>query len=416
MPDDPVVILGYDAVSPLGIDLEEQWQNALAGTSGIGPLTRFDLTDDFPVRIAGQAPSIDGLPHDFLKPREKARWPSPIFRYALLTVTRALRKSGLEITPDVAPRVAVTFSSAIGGLDVVLAADRNLMGRGKLPPPFVNPNACINMVGGRVSMHTGATGPITATITACATGVTSMIVGAMLINENRADAAICGAVDFPLTEPIVAGFGTMGGAFVPKEGEAETPPRLASRPFSRNRRGFVVSEGSGCIVIAKKSFARTHGLAIASEIAGWAMTSDAFHHVAPNLETVRRCISESIAHAGISPDRIDAVNAHAASTRVGDQVEAQALKEVFGQRMPPVTANKSMLGHAMGAASAIESILAVRGMQAGMLPPTINYDPDPDLDLEGVVATKQTVAQEYVLKNAFGFGGCNACMVFRSIQ
>jgi 3-oxoacyl-[acyl-carrier-protein] synthase II len=220
-------------------------------------------------------------------------------------------------------------------------------------------------------------------------------------------------VDFPLTEPIVAGFATMGGAFVPKEGEAEQPPQEASRPFSLNRRGFVVSEGSGRIVIARKSFARAHGLAIAAEIAGWAMTSDAFHHVAPNLETVRRCISESLSHAGISPDRIDAVNAHAASTRVGDQVEAQALKEVFGQQMPPVTANKSKLGHAMGAASAIESILAVKGMQAGMLPPTINYNPDPDLDLEGVVATKQTVDQEYVLKNAFGFGGCNACAVFR---
>ena len=210
-----MVILGYDAISPLGIDLEDQWQKALSGTSGIGPLTRFDLTDDFPVRIAGQAPDIDHLPYDFLKPREQARWPSPIFKYALLTVSRALEKSGIEITPDLAPRTAVTFSSAIGGLDAVLGADRNLMNRGKLPPPFVNPNACINMVGGKVSMHTGATGPISATITACATGLTSMIVGAMLINDGRADAAICGAVDFPLTEPIVAGFGTMGGAFMP---------------------------------------------------------------------------------------------------------------------------------------------------------------------------------------------------------
>ena len=413
MPDDPVVILGLDAVSPLGIDIDDQWQKALAGASGIGPLTRFDLTEDFPVRIAGQAPSIDHLPYRFLNPREQARWPSPVFRYALLTVSRALENSGLEITPDLAPRIAVTFSSAIGGLDAVLGADRNLMNRGKLPPPFVNPNACINMVGGKVSMHTGATGPISATITACATGVTSMVVGAMLINDNRADAAICGAVDFPLTEPIVAGFGTMGGAYMPKEGAPEEPPQQASRPFSLNRRGFVVSEGAGCMVIAKRSFARTHGLNIAAEIAGWSMTSDAYHHVAPNPETVRRCIQESIAHAGISPERIDAVNAHAASTRVGDQVEAKALEQVFGGRMPPITANKSMLGHAMGAASAIESILAVKGLQDNVLPPTINYAPDPELELDHVVTTRQPVDQEYVLKNAFGFGGCNACIIFK---
>jgi 3-oxoacyl-[acyl-carrier-protein] synthase II len=287
------------------------------------------------------------------------------------------------------------------------------MGQGKLPPPFVNPNACINMVGGKVSMHTGATGPITTTITACATGLTSMIMGTMLINDDRADVAICGAVDFPLVEPIVAGFGTMGGAFTPKEGEDAILPEKASRPFSAGRRGFVISEGAGCIIIARQSFARAHGLAMAAEIAGWSMTADAFHHVAPNLKTVRRCIAESIAKAGIAPGRIAAVNAHAASTRVGDQVEAEALQQVFGSRIPPVTANKSMIGHAMGAASAIESIFAIRGMQDGLLPPTSNYTPDPALGLTSVVTSRRTLDQEYVLKNAFGFGGCNACMVFR---
>ena len=413
MSNDPVVILGFDAVSPLGIDFENQWQKALAGQSGVGPLTRFPIDDDFPVRIAGQAPSIDHLPYDFLTPRQQARWPSPIFKYALLTASRALDHSGLTITPDLAPRTAITFSSAIGGMDAVLAADRKLMGQGKLPPPFVNPNACINMVGGKVSMHTGATGPITTTITACATGVTSMIMGAMLINDDRADVAICGAVDFPLVEPIVAGFGTMGGAFTPKEGEDAILPEKASRPFSPGRRGFVISEGAGCIIIARRSFARTHGLTVAAEIAGWSMTADAFHHVAPNLKTVQRCIAESITRAGITPDRISAINAHAASTRVGDQVEAEALQQVFGSRIPPVTANKSMIGHAMGAASAIESIFAIQGLKDGLLPPTINYTPDPALGLTSVVTSRQTLNQEYVLKNAFGFGGCNACMVIR---
>ena len=409
-----MVILGYDAVSPLGIDLGDQWQKALSGASGIGPLTRFDLTTDFPVRIAGQAPDIDHLPYSFLKPREQARWPSPIFKYALLTVSRALEKSGIEITPDLAPRTAVTFSSAIGGLDAVLGADRNLMGRGKLPPPFVNPNACINMVGGKVSMHTGATGPISATITACATGVTSMIVGAMLINDGRADAAICGAVDFPFDRTHRGRLRHHGRGVHAQRGRTRrAAPKRPVDPSPSTVVGFVVSEGSGCIIIAKRSFAEAHGLIVVAEIAGWAMTSDAFHHVAPNLETVRRCIAQSIEYAGITPDRISAVNAHAASTRAGDQVEADALRQVFGSRMPPVTANKSMIGHAMGAASAIESILAIEGMRTRMLPPTINYMADPAINMDSVVETRRQADQEYVLKNAFGFGGCNACMVFK---
>jgi 3-oxoacyl-[acyl-carrier-protein] synthase II len=410
---EPAVIIGYDAVSPLGIDLDNQWKNAIAGISGVGPLTRFALTEDFPVRIAGQVDAIDHLDYPFLKPRQQARWPSPIFKYAQLTVARALSVSGVEITPQLAPRVAITYSSAVGGLDAVLTADRRLSQEGKLPAPFINPNSCINMVGGVVSIMTGATGPISATITACATGTTSMIMGAMLIEQGRADLAICGAVDFALVEPIVAGFATMNGAYVPKEGAAEEAPQIASRPFSMNRRGFVISEGAGCIIVASQEFAQTHGLHTHAQIAGWSMTSDAHHYVAPNYDTVRRCIAESIADAGISPDQIDAVNAHATSTRVGDQVEFDALNEIFKGKIPPATANKSLFGHAMGASSAIESILAVKGMETGQLPPTINYSPDPKLDIDCVSEGSRALDQEYVLKNAFGFGGCNSCIVFK---
>jgi 3-oxoacyl-[acyl-carrier-protein] synthase II len=407
------VIIAYDAVSPLGVDLDSQWRCANEGRSGVGPLTRFALTDDFPVRIAGQAPPIDHLPYPFLKPREEARWPSPVFRYALLTVQRALEKCGLEITADLAPRVAVTFSSAVGGLDAVLAADRNLIGSGKLPLPCVNPNSCINMVGGKVSILTGATGPICATITACATGLTSMIMGAMLMAEGRADVAICGAVDFALVEPIVAGFATMNGAYVPKEGASEEPPAAASRPFSINRRGFVISEGAGCIILATREFARAHGLSTAVEMAGWSMTSDAHHFVAPFLDTVRRCIAQSIADAGIPIEAVDAVNAHAASTRIGDKVEYDALADVFQGRIPPITANKSLIGHCMGASSAIETILAVKSMEEGILLPTINHLPDPEIEIDIAPSTARSLSQQYVLKNAFGFGGCNACAVFK---
>jgi 3-oxoacyl-[acyl-carrier-protein] synthase II len=367
------------------------------------------------VRIAGQVEDIDTNAYPFLKSRDMALWTSPVFSNAMLVVHRALAKSSIEITDDIAPRVAITFSTAVGGLDAVIRADRMLVSGGKLPHPFTNANSCINMVGGKISIMTGATGPITSTITACATGSTSMIIGAMLIEQGMADVVICGAVDFPLVEAIVGGFFTMNGAYRPKEGQPEEPPEKASRPFSINRRGFVVSEGAGCIILASKDYAKAHGVTPKIEMAGWGMTSDAHHFVAPNLETVRRCIAESIAHSGLKPGDIDAVNAHGTSTKIGDKVEGDALKDIFGKGMPPVSANKSQTGHAMGASSAIEIILAMEGMIHDTVLPTINYIPDPDIAIDCVPEGARRVAQEHVLKNAFGFGGCNSCIVLRRI-
>ena len=411
------VILGYDALSPLGTDLEHQWQRAIQGESGIGPLTRFPLRDGFPVRIAGEVDEIDGRPYPFLSSRELAQWTSPIFKHALLVVHRALRKSGIEVTPELAPRVAVTFGSAIGGLDAVIAADRLLTSSGKLPHPFTNPNSCINMVGGKVSMLAKATGPIVAPITACATGSTSLVMAALFLAQGMADVAICGAVDFPLVEPIVAGFATMNGAYRPREGQPELSPQQVSCPFSINRRGFVVSEGAACIVLATEAFAKAHGLSYQTEMAGWAMTADARHFVAPNLDTVGRCIRESINHGGIQPADIDAVNAHGTSTRVGDKIEADALKQTFaGQPIPPVSANKSQIGHAMGASSAIEIVFALEGMRHDVLLSTINYTPDPAIEMDCVSQGSRRHVQEFLLKNAFGFGGCNTCIVFRKVS
>jgi 3-oxoacyl-[acyl-carrier-protein] synthase II len=237
----------------------------------------------------------------------------------------------------------------------------------------------------------------------------------MLLEQGRADVAICGAVDFALTEPIVAGFATMNSAYVPKEGAPEEPPSSASRPFSAGRRGFVISEGAGCLILATRQFARDRGLDHQFELAGWSMTSDAHHFVAPHFDTIRRCIIQSIADAGIRPQDIDVVNAHAASTRVGDKIEHDALVDVFGKAIPPVTANKSMIGHCMGASSAIETILALKSMEEQILLPTINHRPDPDIELEFAPETGRSLSQHYVLKNAFGFGGCNSCAVFRKL-
>lgn len=416
MAEKKAVILGYDAVSSLGTDLETQWQRAVKGESGIADLTRFPLTADFPVRIAGEVAEVDVHPYPFLQPREMAHWTSPVFKYALLVVHRALAQSKIAITRETAPRVAITFSSAVGGLDAVLHADRLMRAEGKLPHPFTNPNSCINMVGGKVSILTGATGPICSTITACATGATSLIVGEMLLQRGLADVVIGGAVDFPLVEPIVAGFATMNGAYRPKEGQSAEMPQKTSRPFSLNRRGFVVSEGAGCIILASREFARAHGLQPSYELSGWGMTSDASHFVSPNLSTVQRCMEETITNAGLQPEDIDAVNAHATSTKVGDKVEADALHNIFGKNLPPVSANKSQLGHAMGASSAIEIILAMEGMSRDTLLPTINYLPDPAIEIDCVAEGARKVKQEFLLKNAFGFGGCNSCVILRRIS
>lgn len=409
------VIVGYDAVSPLGIDMQTQWERASSGESGIGPLTRFPLRAGFPVTIAGEVGDVDVESYPFLKSRDMALWTSPVFKYSLLVVHRALKKSGIEITPAISPRIAITFSSAIGGLDALIHADRLMVAREKLPHPFTNPNSCINMVGGKISIMTGATGPIMSTITACATGCASMITGAMFIQLGMADVVICGAVDFPLVETIVGGFATMNGTYKPKEGQPLEPPEKASRPFSIHRRGFVVSEGAGCIIIASREFVQRHGLHACIEMTGWAMTADAHHFVAPNLETVSRCIAQSIAHAGLGPEDIDAVNAHGTSTKIGDKIESDALQSVFHRHVPPVSANKSQIGHAMGSSSAVEIILAMEGMLHDTLLPTINYRPDPAIDLDCVPEGARKLKQEHVLKNAFGFGGCNACMVLRRI-
>lgn len=407
------VIVGYDALSPLGSDLGEQWQHALAGKSGIGPLTRFPLPDKFPVNIAGQVPTIDGEKYPFLSARHQAAWTSPVFKYSMLSVARALKKSGIEMSPDIALRTAVTYSSAIGGLDAVLNADRRLQAENKLPLPYVNPNACINMVGGKIAILTGARGPITSTISACATGLTSMLMGAMFLAQNRADVAICGAVDFALVEPIVAGFYTMNGVYNPPKGREGDPPQMASRPFSVDRRGFVISEGAGAVILATREFAEAHGLSYKTELAGWGMTSDAHHFVAPYFDTVKKCMQDAMSDASLAPQDIAAVNAHAASTKVGDKVEYDALKSVFGDDLPPVCANKSLIGHAMGASSVIESIFAIKGMEDSVVPPTINYTPDPEIEIDCVTEGKRPLEQEFILKNSFGFGGCNACAVFK---
>lgn len=402
------VVLGYDMVSPLGTDFEQQWARVLAGESGVGELTRFALPDGFPVRVAGQVPDFDRSPYPYLSPRKLAAWTSPVFVHAILVAHRALQRAGIELEKSLVPRVATTLGTAVGGLDAVLAADRALQASGTLPLPWVNPNSCINMPTGAVAMSLGATGPILTPVTACATGATSMAIGAMLLEAGMADVVVSGAVDFALVEPIVAGFAAMNGAYKSRPGE---DPRAVSRPLSAHRAGFVVSEGAACVVLASAEFARAHGLEVRCVLAGWGMNADAFKPVAPRRETVAECMRLALTHAGYGPGDVDAVSAHAASTPAGDRVEAEALGDVFGTEIPPLTAVKSQTGHMMGASSGVEAVLAIEGLRRGQLTPTLNYQPDPAFPLD-CRPESRALSQRVVLKNAFGFGGANTCLVF----
>ncbi len=403
------VVLGYDAVSPLGVDLDAQWERAVAGESGVGPLTRFPIPEGFPVRLAGQVPEIDLAAYPYLSPRKLAAWSSPVFAHAILVAHRALEHAGFEIDAALGPRVAVTFGTAVGGLDAVLAADRALVATGAMPMPWMNPNSCVNMPTGAVAISLDLTGPIVTPVTACATGATSIALGAILLEAGMADVALCGAVDFALVAPIVAGFASMNGAYKSRPGER---PAAVSRPFSVGRAGFVVAEGAAAVVLSTAEFARARGLVPRCELAGWAMNADAHKPVAPRRDTVARCMRLALEDAGCRPDEVDAVSAHATSTPAGDRVEAQALGDVFGAAVPPVTALKSQTGHMMGASSALETVFAIEGLRRGLLLPVLNYDPDPECRLDAAPVTR-ALEQRVVLKNSFGFGGANTCLVLR---
>jgi len=407
------VVVGYDAMTPLGFTLEETWKNAEAGRSGVRGITRFPLSRDYPVRVAGEVPDLDFSRFPFWNERDQANWFSPVIFGAMAVVHRALAMAGLELGEQDKPRTAVVFSSAIGGLDAMIDAEKR-HASGRTPHPFTNPNGCLNLVAGKVSMMTGATGPCFSPVAACATGNVSIALGSQLLGLGLAEIAICGAVDFPVLPSLVASFAAMNGAFQSQrtDDRAATDPALASRPFSRDRKGFVLSEGSAALILASAEAAKSRGLRRLGTIRGVGMNGDASHYVQPHEPTITRCMALALEDAGIEPEDIDYVSAHAASTRLGDLVESRAIHAIFGAKTPPVGALKSQLGHTMGASSAIEAVLAIEGMRRGIALPTIHLDSDPEIDINHVANEAARIDQELVLSNSFGFGGANCCIVF----
>ncbi|MDJ0765095.1 MAG: beta-ketoacyl-[acyl-carrier-protein] synthase family protein [Myxococcota bacterium] len=409
-----IVIVGYDMVSPLGQDLQSQWRAFEAGESGVDHVRRYDPQEADPVCVAGEVPAVDFSIYDFWNERDAANWFSPVIFHAMLVAARALTHAGLTIDAANAHRVGITFSSAIGGLDAMIRAE-SAVNAGRSPHPFTNPNGCLNLVGGKVSILTGAKGPIFSPVAACATGAASVACAAMLIAAGQVDAVIAGACDFPVIRSLLSSFASMNGAFkrAKPTDRAFNKPAAASRPFSTDRKGFVVSEGAAALIVTRRDYAEKYHLPIRGVLRGVGMNADAKHFVAPDLSTITVCIRQAIRDAELTPDDIDVVNAHAASTSVGDATEIKALVEIFGRdRGLPISANKSQIGHTMGASSAIELILALEGIKRDTLLPTINYVPDDRLPtIDPVPDVSRSFGHATVLSNSFGFGGCNVCLV-----
>ena len=406
-----IVIIGYDMITPLGWKLDEQWEAFSSGKSGVDWINRFDAASD-EVTVSGEAPKLDLASFDFFSERDESNWFSPVIFHSMLVAKRAVEHAGITITDENASRVGTTFSSAIGGLDAMIKAEKRVS-EGKLPHPFTNPNGCLNLVSGKVSILTGAKGPIFSPVAACATGAASVTSAALLLRAGMADMVIAGACDFPVIRSLLASFASMNGAFrrAKPSDRAATDPSKVSRPFSIDRKGFVVSEGAAALIVTTRRYADEHGLPIRAVIRGFGMTSDAKHYVAPSLSTIEMCIHNALDSAGVGPEAIEVINAHAASTSMGDGIEVAAISDIFARNAPPVTANKSQIGHTMGASSGIELILTIEGMRRHTILPTINYEPDPKLASLDISASARTKEHHLVLSNSFGFGGCNVCLI-----
>jgi 3-oxoacyl-[acyl-carrier-protein] synthase II len=409
-----IVIVGLGAVTCLGQGIDATWEGLVAGRSGIRrhPALANDtfLTDvggmvaDFGPGTAQEDPAIAKLGARYL-------------HLAMAAAREAWAASGCERAELDRDAVAVVIGSAFGGLDLLDAEQARMARRKSLAAsPYLVPGLIANQAAGQVAQHLGLYGPSVAPANACASGGHAVALGAMFLRAGDAEIALCGAGESGFTPAIVNGFATMKALLGRRpEDRAEADPGQASRPFSADRAGFVLSEGAAALALATESAARKYGLPIQAELVGWAINSDGYHMAMPNGERIARCLGAALSRSGVRPEGVDYYNAHGTSTVVNDRVETQALKEVFGghaARMP-VSSIKGALGHSLGAASAIEAAVCVRALREQVIPPTINYRPDPELDLDYVPDRARGAPLETVMSASFGFGGTNNALVFR---
>ena len=404
-----VVVTGLGLICGVGNSTDVVWKAVLAGKSGVARITSFDPTA-FACQIAAEVKNFDPL--NFIEKKEVKKM-GRFIHVAIAAADEALKMSELKITPENDERVGVHIGSGIGGFDIIEREHAALVEGGprKISPFFI-PAAIINLAAGQVSMRCGAKGPKEATATACTTSAHSIGDSFRIIQHNDADVMIAGGTEAAITPMGVGGFAAMRALSTRND-----EPERASRPWDRDRDGFVIGEGAGILILEELEFARKRGAHILAEIAGYGMSGDAYHMTqpAPQHEGGFRVMRNAVRDAGVTPDVVGYVNAHGTSTPIGDTLEAQAIRNFFGERKIAVSSTKSMTGHLLGGAGGLEAGITVLALRDQILPPTINLEnPDPDtagMDLVPNFARKAEI--EYAMSNSFGFGGTNGALLFR---
>lgn len=407
-----VVVTGLGITSPLGTGIEKNWDALINGRSGIGPITRFD-TSEFPVKFAGE---ITDFPAEEFFDKKEGRKMDLFIHYALGAADMALADSGLVINDENAERVGVVVGSGMGGLPAIEKfADAYQTGGYRKISPFFIPMTIINLAGGQISIKCGAKGPNLAPVSACATGTHSIGDAFRMIQRGDADAVIAGGTEGTICPLAMGGFSVMKALSTRND-----DPQAASRPFEKNRDGFVMGEGAGIVILEEYESAKQRNAKIYGEIAGYGSTGDAYHLTAPSPggEGAARCMKMALDTAGVNPEEVDYINAHGTSTPFNDLYETLAIKSAFGNHAKQlmVSSTKCVTGHLLGAAGGIEAIFSLLAMSRGVVPPTINYtEPDPECDLDYVPNEARQADVKVALSNSLGFGGTNATVLFRKV-
>jgi len=406
-------VTGVGLVTPLGIGTEASWEAIRAGQCGIGPITQFDASA-FSCRIAGEVKGFD--PAAYIEKKEIKKM-GRFIQFAIAASECAMQHSGLKVSPEDAEQVGVYIGSGIGGFEVIEREHLNLLKHGpRRISPFFIPATIVNLASGYVSIRCGAKGPNSATATACTTSAHSIGDSFRLIQHGDADAMICGGTEACITPMGVGGFAAMRALSTRND-----DPAHASRPWDRDRDGFVIGEGAGILVLEELEYARRRGAHILAEVVGYGMSADAFHVTAPpdDGDGAYRVMRNAMRGAGLRPEQVDYINAHGTSTSVGDRAETMAVKRAFGEHAykVAVSSTKSMTGHLLGGAGGLEAGITVLAIRDQIAPPTINLDhPDEGCDLDYVPHHARPLKIDYALSNSFGFGGTNGCLIFKRFE
>ena len=406
-----VVVTGLGIVSPVGNSVAEAWESLIAGKCGIGPITHFDASA-FSARIAGEVKGFDVAA--YLSAKE-ARRMDTFIHFGMAAGIQAFRDSGIEVSAENADRIGVNIGSGIGGLPMIEDTHNDYLGGGprKISPFFI-PGTIINMISGNLSIMLGLKGPNIAVVTACTTGLHAIGISARMIEYGDADVMVCGGAEATIGPLAVGGFASAKALSTRND-----DPATASRPWDRDRDGFVLGEGAGVMVLEEYEHAKARGAKIYAELAGFGMSGDAFHMTAPDTDGPRRSMVNALKNAGVNPDEVQYINAHGTSTPLGDKNETAAIKLAFGidaAKQLVVNSTKSMTGHLLGGAGGFESVVTVLAVHYQISPPTINiFNQDPECDLDYCANTARPMKIDVALKNNFGFGGTNGSLVFRRI-